>query len=327
MVLKISSFLTRGYFRLSRRPCNLLGASTGRGLYGIWLLTYYIQGFTSRNFIWGESAPNSPEVFLENLNLTNRFSLLAITDNNFYLGALVLLGALSALFVTLGLFTRASLIVSAVLLWSFHARNSFILDGGDNLGRIIVLFLIAMNCSEWLSLDRLMGRRLPCRMLENISHNSALLAITLQLCAVYLASGTRKLMGPLWQNGTAIYYVLRNFEFSRVGWVDLFTSNLYLIPATTYFVVALQCSFVVLVWGRKSRIALIGALFILHLGIAYFMGLVRFSLVMIATLSVLLPDEVWRLFGGGIASWLRNLRHILGASRRPQSAGSPQPRA
>jgi hypothetical protein len=255
---------------------------------------FYLQTFPVRDSLWGRAAPVSHQVFREAVAATGQYSLLSFSDDSRYLTVLVAIGAAAAISVIVGFFTRESLVVSAVLLWSFHARNHYILDGGDNLGRILVLFLVAMSSSSWLSLDRRLGRASSRSVAGNILHNCALLAATLQLCALYLTSGTSKLMGSLWQSGTALYYVMRNAEFSRVAWAEQLTGNVYLVTLASYSVMALQSSFVLLVWGRRSRIVLIGALLLMHLGIAYFMGLVRFSMVTMASLVLLVPDSTLR---------------------------------
>lgn len=298
------------YYQLIRRPRNLVGASAARVLYGVWLATFYVQGFVLRDFLWGPSAPIAHDLFLEQLAGTRYFSLLAFAANPLLVDVLALVAVLSSLCVIVGLFTRAALITSATLLWSFHARNNYILDGGDNIGRIVLLFFVLMDSSRCFSVDSRFGRRVPRTPIRNLWHNVGLLAITLQLCALYLTSGFSKLIGPLWQNGTALYYVMRSAEFSRIPWAHQLATNIYIVTLSSYGIMALQCSFGFLVWNRRSRVVLIAGVVFMHLAIAYFLGLVRFSMVMVATLLLLIPDSLVQWIHQRIAHIQRGLgRH------------------
>lgn len=135
-----------------------------------------------------------------------------------------------------------------------------------------------------------------------ITANIALRLLQIHICIVYFASGTSKLMGASWWNGTAIWGTMINPEFSpvynpaymgalrwlcehRVLW-ELFMTGGVL------FTLVFEISFPYLIWNRYTRGLMMVAALALHTGIAFFMGLTTFSLIMIAVVSSFTPPEV-----------------------------------
>lgn len=126
-----------------RRMHHRVGASLARIMYGFWFLSYDLQSFEIRHFIWGELGPVTHDMFLRDLKLLGGFSLLTYSSSPLWFEALFFLGIISAILVIAGLFTHISMIFSLTLLWSFHTRNEYILDGGDNIARIIIFFFFS----------------------------------------------------------------------------------------------------------------------------------------------------------------------------------------
>lgn len=289
----VRSIHRKAYRQFASEPDHLVGPALARIVFGIWLLAFYLQGLPIHGFLWGSGGPISFEIFNTYLSQTGKVSLLAISGTDFWLFALIGAGLVSALGLLLGLFTRSMLLVSLVLLWSFHARNPYILTGGDNVGRIVMLFMLFLSTNRYWSLDSHLGWTEERSRWTNIAHHFGFLAILFQMCALYLTSALSKATGELWQNGTAVYYVLRSDVFGHPGIGDFLASH-YLTPTIlTYAVLGLQLSFAFLVWNRRIRPWLIGALSLMHVGIAIVMGLWRFSFVVIGSLMILVPDEVF----------------------------------
>jgi hypothetical protein len=254
------------------------------------VLSYYLQSLEIRHFIWGERGPVTHDIFLKDLVSMGGFSLLTYSSSPLYLEVLFIAGLISAISVIIGLFTTTSLLLSLILLWSFHMRNEYILDGGDNIGRIILFFLLFMDCSTYFSLDSQLTRQKRVKPILNILHNSSLYAITFQFCFLYLSSSLAKISGPVWQNGTAIYYVLKSNAYSNPAWGSVLSSSYFFITVASYSVIALQGAFISLIWTKHWRVPIILALMLMHICIGYQLGLARFSIAMIAVLLLLIPD-------------------------------------
>jgi hypothetical protein len=286
---------------VARRPYHIIGASLCRMLIGVWMLLFYLQSWNIRHFIWGNDGPVDYAEFLEDVRLVGGYSLLLYSEDARLLDALCTLGVLASCAVMVGLFTRLSMSVGAILLWSFHVRNEFILDGGDNLGRILLIFMCLMQ-TDRLSVDRGLFRANRLSAYRATTHNVCLAIILVQVSLLYLSASLSKVSGPLWQNGTALYYVIRREAYGNphtLGHYD--SSNYFLVTIATYGVVGIQLAFPFLVWVKRVRPWIVGGLVALHVAIGYEMGLVRFSLIMIAVLATALPDETYRRLHAWVA--------------------------
>src|SRR5207253_9395274 len=130
-----------------------------------------------------------------------------------------------------------------------------------------------------------LGRPAP-----SIAANLALRLLQVHLCIVYLASGLSKLQGTSWWNGTAIWGTMANPEFSPVHWgiyrdvLVYLCKNRYLweLVMNTAGVVTLvfEIGFAFMVWNRWLRWPMLISALGLHLGIAFFMSLYTFSMIM-----------------------------------------------
>ncbi|MGW3747023.1 hypothetical protein ACWD62_42620 [Streptomyces sp. NPDC005146] len=147
---------------------------------------------------------------------------------------------LSALAVTFGVGGRPVLVMHWVLLWSVYQRQPLILDGGDNLAYLVIPMLVLTRCYDRLSLspgrNGRWTRRMPAGLgaLQAPLHNLGVLAIATQICLVYVTSGLYKVQGKLWQDGAALFYIMRIPEFSLPGVSDLVYGNDMLVFVGTY---------------------------------------------------------------------------------------------
>jgi hypothetical protein len=245
-----------------------------------------------------------------------------VTDPNWivviHVGILVCM-----LLFALGLWTPVTGLVTWLGMLSYVNRASTTFFGMDTIMNVLVLYLtlahlFARPGTLALSLDRLIWRYRQLRlglarpdMPGDTMASSATFAIRLMqihFCIIYLASGLSKLMGPAWWNGTAVWYTVANPEFSALHlryYLDLMTwlaSHRILweicITGGTAFTLILEISFPFLVWNRRWRWLMVIGAVLLHTGIALLMGLVGFSLMMLALLvSFIPPSTVRQLLG------------------------------
>src|SRR5262249_24118107 len=146
-------------------------------------------------------------------------------------------------------------------------------------------------------------------------------------CFIYAASGLSKLQGSLWWNCSALWYTLVNPEFSPVGWaryIDLMsflTGYRWLweivFEGITFFTLALEISFPLLVWSRSWRWLMIAGAVLLHTGISLAMGLASFGLIMLSMLLASLPPEEVHVLLRTLAEWWNR---ALAVVRRPAVA-------
>ncbi len=205
--------------------------------------------------------------------------------------ALFLLAALAATALVLGWRTRWAALISWFLLCSVQARNPMVLNSGDVLLRVLLLWGIFLPWGRLWSLDS-RGQAPPRSLLVA---DASTLAYTLQIVLLYLTAGLHK-SGEAWRNGTAVYYALS---------IDQFTTPLGerllhypgLMSGLSYAVVAFQLSVPLLVFipwknGLFRTLAVLGTVS-LHLGIASCMHLGIFSGVATVAALGLLPSAIW----------------------------------
>lgn len=196
--------------------------------------------------------------------------------------------ALAAAFMAIGYRTRLSTIV-AWLTFLLIKNSSFPYFYGIGSMLVIALFYcVIMPVGRAWSVDRLLK---PAPAEAPGDPSGWVLVLRLHLCIIYLAGGIAKGVGEQWWSGDALYRALslphlQQFDPAPiVAWPGV-------LQALAIATVLLQCAYPFLVWTRL-RAATVLATELLHLGIAVFLGLWLFSLVMIALNTAAFGEALW----------------------------------
>lgn len=172
-----------------------------------------------------------------------------------------------------GILKRSNYLTNFVLWFCVINISNFLYavqTGGDYILNQLLLF----NCF----LLPVSSHKLALNDIKNALHNSALIAIKIQVCLAYLIAGYYKLIDASWLSGSAVYETFQVPEFSN----SLFKSIPYSITVIlTYLTMIYQLSFPFLVWFRSFKIYLFSFGVLQHLLIALGVGLVSFGFVMI----------------------------------------------
>lgn len=310
----------------------LIGASVFRIVAGLTILYQYLINYFDRYYLYGPNAAWSFDAFRDYLRESGSFSLYAFSEHRLYFDLLYHLGLVVTTFWVVGWHTRLMTFLTCVFFWSLHERTPILWDGGDNLLQIVLIYACFAHLGAHLSFDaeRVRMRRAhdnAIRWPGAMLHNAAMLAIAIQLSLLYLVSGLAKVQGEMWQSGTALYYVLRTGEFGWPGYAELIYLNVPLMVALTYLTVAFQVSFPFLFWlNRYTRLMALAAGCMFHLGIAAMMGLITFSLFMIAVELMLITDREYRSVLRHMTTLRRRLgwrlqRRLRRVGRSPRLAG------
>ena len=122
----------------------------------------------------------------------------------------------------------------------------------------------------------------------------AIRLIQLHLCIVYLFSGLAKLEGENWLAGTAVWWAVANYEYQSLEATWLANWPV-LVALATHATVYWELFYCFLVWNRFTRPLMLGMAFLIHGGIALYMGMITFGLIMIvANLSFISPATIRR---------------------------------
>ena len=202
------------------------------------------------------------------------------------------------LLLTLGLFSRTMAILGYLITVSYANRVTFALFGLDDINALLAMYLAIGPCGAAYSLDRLWTRWKaggPVPVQPRTDANLSIRLIQFHMCVIYLFAALGKLMGVSWWAGSATWMSVANLEYQSMdmtwlaGWPIL-------ISLLTHLTVWWELTYCVLIWPRLTRPLMIAMAIPIHLGIALFMGMQTFGLVMlIGNLAFVSPWLVRRL--------------------------------
>lgn len=179
-------------------------------------------------------------------------------------------------------------------LFEINQRLCYVtLNGGDNLLKFIVLYMVFADSYQYFSIKPLQFKRNSWRELSNLTTNLAGLSVCLHLCLVYFISAFHKVHADVWFNGIATYYTLSLERFRGTPLNLMLAKNGLFVTISTYMTVMTEMFFPVLVWFRQTRRVVIVAAAFLHAGIFVFMMLYDFQLTFLATLGFFITEKEW----------------------------------
>lgn len=141
--------------------------------------------------------------------------------------------AIAAIFLVLGIQTRISSLLCWLLLVSSHNRNPFILQGGDELLRMVLLLGIFIPWGKRYAINGHKGKGVN----NVITQDWSVLTYALQIAFVYFFSALMK--GPEWHTDfTAVYYVyqLKHLTYPIATWISRFPELLKALTACVFYV-------------------------------------------------------------------------------------------
>lgn len=283
---------------LARSERRLVGIALLRIVIGFATVLYCLADYSRRQFLWGPHSYNSPAVAGKALPHWG-FSLFLVSNSQIWFELLfhaVILVSLA--FMVFG--GRALTVAQAVLMWSLHYRNQDVLEGGDNLAQILIIFMVFSVSNAYFAPGakqrRALMRRQSGPTIGTALHNLAAYLIVFQTSVLYFTAGYWKITGTVWQNGVAMYYISRITGFEMSSTYAQVMSSAFLGTAICYFTIFTELGFPFAVlsnraWVRKANTLAIEAM---HLGIMVCMGLVCFGLLMIGADCTCLRDEDYR---------------------------------
>lgn len=220
-----------------------------------------------------------------------RLNLLHGPAADHWLTPFFLLFLLAALCLAVGYRTRLAAVLVFLGLNALHNRNPLIHNGSDLVLVVMAGYLALAPAGAACSLDRL-GRVLRGREgpVPPPIVPWALRLMQVQVSLIYLSTGLSKVSGPLWRDGTAVYYALRLPEFGRFPVFFLDPGHLWLVNLLTYGAMAVELAMGTLVWVPRLRLYVLGAAVLLHLGIDYGLNIPLFTPVMIASFLLFLSQ-------------------------------------
>jgi hypothetical protein len=213
-----------------------------------------------------------------------------------FLALFLIVGIIAAVLVSLGRFTRSSLVVLYLVTVSTQNHCPVIHNNGDTLLRIMTVLLIVSPAGECWSLDALRRRaRGGAPDCERPPWVQRLMQI--QVSVFYLGSVIWKLQGKPWRDGSAVYYVLRLEGFQRFP--TGLENQIEILRLLTWATLVIELALATLIWVRPLRKYVLIAGLGLHLGLEYAMNIQIFQWMSMSTYLLFLEEgtarRIWLL--------------------------------
>ncbi|MCA9719827.1 MAG: HTTM domain-containing protein [Myxococcales bacterium] len=236
---------------------------------------------------------------------------------------LLALAAAFAVMLALGWRTRLAAVASWYLLQSLHARDPFVLNGGDVLLRCVLLWAMFLPLGARLGLDARAGRRATS---GRVALGVASVGFISQLAIMYVATAALK-WGDAWRDGSALYYALSSdhlafqplaslllgaaplervigqagLETLRALGLPALAATPWITAALTYATLALEYLVPALLlwpWRRGPARAVVVAAFIgFHVCTDLLLSIGLFALICAVVWTALLPGWLWDRVG------------------------------
>lgn len=273
-----------------------------RAVVGVVSTAFYMRQYAGRLEFFGPDGVYGLEGIRDYTAGIGTWSLYAVSGSAVFFEGIFHIGLVVALLVALGVGGRPVLAAHYVLLWSLYMANPAFMDGGDALAATAVLFLLLTRCYSAFTIVK-GRRRAEAGPVASVLNNTGLLLLVTQVTVVYLMAGLYKVQGELWQDGTALYYILNVPEFFLPELTPLLVQSDWLMVIGAYATVLTSVFFPVLVFFRAGRPVAVTAMLTFHLAIALLMGLTSFALVMAAYDLLFVNAHVVRLHRQARSLW------------------------
>ncbi|WP_254511200.1 HTTM domain-containing protein [Anatilimnocola floriformis] len=273
---------------------------------GMLLYTQLIWTINQGMFLGRDSWLNAQTALLLNTSSDGQryaWSYLYYVDSPWLLsllnvGALIAFGMLVA-----GWHTRIVSILSMIITLAYCHRLTGALYGLDQINAVIATYLAVANCGGVYSVDHWLAKRRGLgEIFPTVDTNIATRLLQLHMCVIYLFGGIGKARGELWWDGSACWFALACKEYQNfdLTWLVRYPWFLATLTHITVFWEMFYCFFV---WPKLTRPICLGLAAAVHLGIALFLGMPTFGLMMLfGNLAFVYPETVAAVVG---LKWLR----------------------
>lgn len=322
---------------VSARRHALRGLAVLRMGYGAMVFLVLVVNLGDWERLWGATSPWRPAAARAWLEPSGQWSVFLLSDAPWWSSGLLVCLVVASVLMVVGWRGRVTVPAVTLLFHGLYERNDHIVNGGDNLAVIVLVYLCFADTTAVWSLDAERRRAAPARARRGgrraqeapewwtrsvtVVHNAAVVAVVLQVCVVYVASVVYKLQGATWRDGTAVYYAVRPLSLNPYPWLSrLLWSSGALVAGATYATLAVQLLFPLALLHRWTRRPVLVASTGMHVSIGLLMGLPAFSFIMIVTEAVLVSDEEWL----SMSRWVARAAGRWSSQERGARGGVPE---
>ncbi len=302
MIKQVADYFARlaaafgaGWTRFWFTPSDPTTLSAMRLLLG--LVVVYLHGTLLVDLIalWG------PEGLLPAAEISplegQTFSYLNYLSTPGELWAVHLIGLAVLVMFTIGLWTRATSILSLIVFLSDVHRAPMITGPTEPIAAMLLCYLCLAPCGRRFSLDHWLARRKDSSPHEDPTTDELSTGATIatRLIQVHLAlwvamMGFAKLTGDTWWSGLGMWWLIARQESRLVDFSWLHATP-KLIDLWSHAVVLFELSFPLLVWIPLARPLVLAIAAVVWCSLALVTGEITFALVLlIASMAFMSPE-------------------------------------
>lgn len=215
---------------------------------------------------------------------------------DFMIWGFYILCLIASFLFTLGLGGRAPILWLWFANFSLAFRNFMALNSEEQVLAILFFWCLFLPLEKTLCLRR--------KNKKWVFHQSfvqvrawPLILFQIHFALVYFVSWPFKLStDEAWGNGTAIYYALNHYGYSRFPGLEIYQwGNAFISKVATAYTLIIELAFPLFVWFKKFRMPLVIGLAGLHLCIGILLhGVSMFNWTMILGVLLFVPSPVLR---------------------------------
>lgn len=305
--------IDRAWAWLTGEKHSLYGLAVTRMILGFVISSELIVNFADRQYTWGDGSTWAARI-RGGGGWPSILYVMFVHSSGVVFDVVYIATILAAVMLMVGFYSRGATFVVLFLFMSLSVANPFVGSGGDSVLRITLFYMLFVDSGRHWSLDSWIRSRrgtaadLFPGWLTATLHNVGLILIIHQVVMVYVSSALWKVQSSKWLDGTAVYYSLQVKAYSP--WNDhihLLTDHAWIVAIASYSAIGVQLFVPVLLMYRPTRFLSLIALTGIHIGIGLLMGLLYFSLVMIAVDVLLISDHSWSRLEGQAHQFMRRM--------------------
>lgn len=207
--------------------------------------------------------------------------------------------------MTVGFAARITVPLTWLLQLMFMHRLTGALYGLDQVTTMLAMYLTLAPSGAVYSVDAWWRRRRIAAGVAmegrwarffwptaepSVAANVATRLLQLHVCVIYLFGGLWKARGQMWWDGTAMWFAAANYEYQSndLTWLAHFP---ILFAGLTHLTILWETFYCALVRPRMTRPIVLGMAVMVHGGIALFLGMITFGLMMIVANAAFLEPQ------------------------------------
>ena len=195
-----------------------------------------------------------------------------------------------------GIGKRGTVFAVYVVTYIIQETEGYTLDGGDIFLRFLLLYMCVCDSFHFLSLSKITYKTDVGKSINALITRLGVACILIQLSIVYCSSGIAKMNATVWQNGTAMYYIMMNDRFCGTHWNVWLVQSKWFVTLATYGVMCWETTFPFFAFLKKTRIYCLSIGVLFHAGIYLFMMINSFAILFVFTYGVFFTDDQWIAF-------------------------------